>query len=115
MAKRRHYYTNIALVNGNLDPEFVAALNNDIDELYRNISDENVVQISVTKIISRRQNNITISTTETQIPHLLGRVPQVLTVIPKNNATWWQVKDPDSAYIYLQASSDLVADIIVQG
>lgn len=115
MAKRRHNYTKVPVFNDEVDPDFISSLEEDMSEIYRNISDDNIAHfISIGKIRSTTVEDATIGTSETKIYHGLGQTPKVMIVVPTSEGTWWQTRDADSGYVYLRASGAMTANIIVQ-
>lgn len=102
-----------------VDDNSVRAINEDLDGLHKNITNDNVRQgLQPNKLRHRRFNNMTIGTTETVIAHSLGVVPYDYRVIPKGSAGWFQTRDPDPQNLYLIVASGtdpVTADIIVEG
>jgi hypothetical protein len=118
MAKRRAGFNDISVTdNGTMDPYDLSALVESIDELYRNVSSENIRKgsISANRLKIEHQTDIIISDgAETKIPHGLNAVPQVMIVVPKAENTWWQTRLPDSGFIYLKcATADIKHDIVL--
>jgi hypothetical protein len=117
MAKRRAGFSNISITkNWDMDPFDLAALIDGIDELYRNVSNENIRKgsVSIDRLKIQVLTDIIISdANETKIPHKLGIVPVIMSVTPKAENTWWQTKSADKGFVYLQASTAGVKHDIV--
>ena len=95
-----------------ISPEAVTELNESIDNLHRNIQDENIRSVSAKKIKQVKREGQSITTDETKISHGLGSTPHRYFVTPKSNGVWWETRQQDANFIYLQASAAMTADII---
>lgn len=142
MAKRRHYLatrtvrlsrpdrkneaTIAALavddLKAEIDPQFVAALNEDLDNLHRNILPANIKgQVPYAKIKHTVLKDVVIRTVETLVPHSLGAVPAFYHVNVKSTGYYgsapsvWETAPPDAVSIYLQADAEATVDVIVRG
>ena len=120
MAKRRTGLNSISVTDtGTMDPFDLAALTEGIDELYRNISNENIRtgSLSADRLKMKKHTDIVLSdSATTNIPHGLGVTPKLIIVVPKGSTRWWQTKEPDQNYIYLQSLvADIKHDIVVIG
>lgn len=51
---------------------------------------------------------------KTEIGHSLKRTPTEIIIMPHTNATVWRVQKSNDHVIYLQASADVVCDIVVK-
>jgi hypothetical protein len=103
--------------NMELDPSVVAAINEDFDEIYRNIDDDNVAgDIEAEKTRTSIIEDVIVTTAETAVPHNLGKEPSYYFVVPKNAATWYENRRPDRSFIYLKVSTgSMTANVIAQG
>jgi len=99
-----------------LDDQAVQALNEDIDDVYKNIRGHNIRgQIGHSKLRSKKIQNLALTTNEAAIPHSLGVTPEGIQVVPLTNGVWYQSKKPDATCIYLTASAAMTVDIKVEG
>lgn len=136
MAKRRHHLGTIDIkvtrkdrkndepigdlkledLEFTIDEKAVAAINEDFDNLHRNIRDENIREVSARKIKNSVITSVAIATDVTIIPHTLGIVPHDYRVTPLGSDTaWYQSKAPDANNVYLVAPTAMTANIIVEG
>lgn len=91
-----------------LPPEFEdPKLNDAIQEIYGDID----------RLKKRKRqviSGVTIRTNETVISHSLERVPDEVKVVLYGDARWWITKK-DRDKVYLLASAETQADVIVEG
>jgi hypothetical protein len=121
MGKRRHKLGDVAVIQAPdgtmiVDPDAIAAINEDIDNLYRNIQNENIRPgIEATKIRHHVEENVALGTDEAAVPHNLGVVPLEWGAMVKGDGYVYQTKDSDSNFVYLKANTAVTADVIVKG
>jgi hypothetical protein len=141
MSKRRHYLVDFkptisrrdkkdTKLSGStvddlvvsLSPDAIAAINADADQAQRGVKSSDIKgNISHTKTIFVEIRDAVIQTTESPIPHKLGKVPVYYHINVKSTGytvgtpTVWETRKPDATAIYLQADTAAYVDIIVRG
>lgn len=119
MAKQRSWVTDIMVGDeGQLDPHAIAALKESTDELYRNISNENIRtnSIDARKLRSVKLKDVKLYQNQVnRVPHGLGTVPYFYIMIPQDNLIWYEEKEPDKNYLYLRTSGTKEYHILVFG
>lgn len=128
MAKRRNTLKQIPVIikdragnvqddlQGFVDESAVRAIDEDIDAMYKNISNDNIRSgLDPRKIRNVRIKDAEIGTGETAIQHSLGIVPYDYRVIMKNSSAWYQTREPDAQFLYLAGTAAVTADIIIEG
>lgn len=99
-----------------VDDTSIRAINEDLDGLHKNLSNDNIrYGVDANKIRNFRTNNVVLATDETVVPHSLGVRPYDYRVIMKGSSAWWQTREPDSKNIYLAATGAVTVDILVEG
>lgn len=99
-----------------VDPASIAAIEQDIDGLHRNIGNENIVRgIGSEKIKQVLSRSVVIGTDEVTIAHGFGYAPNFYHVIHKSSVVPYQSREPDSNNIYLIATAAVTADVKIEG
>jgi hypothetical protein len=65
--------------------------------------------------LGRVLEGVTVGSTQTTIPHGLGRMPISCLALPRADARVWRPTKPDGTNIYLQANTSVVCDVWVFG
>lgn len=88
----------------------------DIDGVNRFIIDacEAFNRLIVDPLLNRQRVTVNLSTTQTKVPHNLGKPPQSIVVVAANApAMIWISTPSDESYIYMSASSSVTATLEV--
>jgi hypothetical protein len=137
VAKRRHYLQdakiiarrkdglNNAAIGGlrlsdlefEIDPGVVAAINEDTDNLHRQVRNDNIRPgINASKVVHYRVTGIELTTDEAEVPHTIEQTPFSYFVVPKSAGVWYESREPDSRAVYLKASTgSMTVDVLIQG
>jgi hypothetical protein len=119
MGKRRHKLGEVLVIDVGgvmqVDPDAVAAIDEDIDNLYRNIQNENLRPgIEATKIRHHVESGVALTTDEAAVPHNLGVVPLEWAAVGNAAQIIYESKDSDSSFVYLKADGNVTARVIIK-
>ena len=95
--------------------ELVPAINEELESIRREFLLIKRRRTKFKNLVSTVLKDFTIFATETVIPHQLRTRPVEITVCPFASATWFQTRRADDKNIYLRASAEITADIIIKG
>lgn len=117
---RRHRIFEMPIIqkaNGELvvDPQAVAALDEDLQENSRIKAADIKDKIQHSKMRKVRVNDVSLSTDERAVPHGFGFVPEEYNVICRGEGYWYESRRPDTQFVYVKANADVTADVIIKG
>ena len=103
-----------------VDPAAVAAIDQDLDGLYRrNVGNDNIPpgSLRANRIKHVVVKDVVIVEGETPVAHGFGYIPNFFYVTPTGGSvvTWKQAQPSDNVNVYIKAGAQFTADVKIEG
>lgn len=99
-----------------VDGSVIAAINDDMQGAYRNIQNDALGQnIRASKIKHIVVEDVALGTAEVPVRHNFGHAPLFYHVTLQASSNWYESKEPDAMNVYIRATSNVTANVFIQG